>query len=801
MAPQRAEGEEVARRIEAEEHALVEAENTHGVLSWQAGDRRARVRDTGCELLLNHFACAQAHSIESLVWRATCHRPISAMRSAIDAEARRGGSSVRKLSGQLHSFLDHAERYYEHLATRLFAGSTGAQHSPNASVAKCYSYLGDLSRYRQHLRSSSSRDWSQAAERYHASLRFDPSNGSPRNQLAVLATQTEDDLSATFFYCAALASENPFSTARENVPMLMKRARHRYGKMSKRCSLHRNSGNKPSVVLASNNSNKKAPLDESLATVMRQSFVEVMRCVLEGRPRRSSEEAFSLLHASLSELGCNMCAPILAQDPLAQGATAALEMVATAVFGVELAAELVEEEHQNGSDKSNNRIVEAREMAVEALHVTAKRAAALARTLLADGRTSEAHLALPCVVVFLEYQEAFDYCVNPLPKRNGKANKRKRTDSECSAWPDIASALSEVSKACKSSRTSSLAHVTSTKRAANRNYWPALPEDTLLAGCKKLSHAHSRVYLDSKPPENETVESARLQRLLALGETAATNPARAPLAVDASTGNFTVASGMPSILVNGRTMHEQYEFEQQVKQDKQVENGFVNGDVYEHDEPNADDALNAAAGVAQFVDDDEDDEEIVWSPAERQSAQSYPYPQQPHINPYCEQYMQEMHPAHPPLQVSQYQPMYNQNWPQPQSQSPKLQYEQQKQQQQQQQVWEMYYAQNQQPPQQFFQPPMMPQEIPTSTGEPAMTPNPWEQKHHYMQQQQQQQQQQQHQHLMAQASDHNNQVLLHQLQQAAAPDGNALFGTNEQPQQQYNQVSRSDFSSCTGEPL
>jgi hypothetical protein len=65
----------------------------------------------------------------------------------------------------------------------------------------------------------------------------------------VLATQTEDDLSATFFYCAALASENPFSTARENVPMLMKRARHRYGKMSKRCSLHRNSGNKPSVCL------------------------------------------------------------------------------------------------------------------------------------------------------------------------------------------------------------------------------------------------------------------------------------------------------------------------------------------------------------------------------------------------------------------------------------------------------------------------------------------------------------------------------------------------------------------------
>lgn len=764
--------EEQVRGLEAEVGALEEAEKTHGVLSWHAGSRRARVRDAGCALLLNHFSTAQAHSVESLVWRFTCHKPIAALRAQLEQEARKG-ASVRKLAAQLHTFLDTAERYYEHLATRLKAGAPGTRSSTHQSVAKCYACLGDLARYRQHLRNAASRDWAQAAEHYHTALLYQPSNGAPRNQLAVLATQSDDDLSALFFYYSSALSEAPFPYAHENTKVMLGRAKHRFNKVAKQCTTKRNGSSKGTgaAVSFTNGNSKKASFDELLATLMRQSFVEVQRCVFEGKQRKQAEEAFGLLQASLSELGCNMCSPMLAQDPLAHGATAALQMVTGAIFGVELAGELGDEDHCTA---------EAREIALETLHITTKRVAALARTLLGDSRTNEVELLLPALLVFLEYQESCGYRVNPLPRKNGKSSKRKKADSERSAWPDVAAVLTELAKTEARHTGGALSSFVSkginehSRSTTVGQYWPCLPEDRLLAGCKPFSHAHARVDLEHTAGGDEStrgIETSRRQRILARGRDAAQALSGAPLAMDNKTGLFTVASGMPSKLVNGRTAREQQDFEQEVAGGARAKESdtnsvsymqgseYANGDRGSHEQ----DAFSTAAGVSQVVDEEEDEEEIVWSPSLRQVSRSEPEPtdfpalQQVYLGQHQHHHQQQQQQGEPPACSASAQ------------RSPPQQMEQQP----------MWYMHGMAPPQ-YQQQIGFGYNTEQPFGPFSGAALPHAQNHiqaaQFMMPQQggylDSQQNQQH-------------LLFHQLQQAAAPDGNALFSGANQASQQH----------------
>ena len=66
------------------------------------------------------------------------------------------------------------------------------------SCHRCLVYLGDVARYRELHRDGGGegKDWGGAARYYHLALRLLPAQGAPHNQLAVLATYTEDDLEA-----------------------------------------------------------------------------------------------------------------------------------------------------------------------------------------------------------------------------------------------------------------------------------------------------------------------------------------------------------------------------------------------------------------------------------------------------------------------------------------------------------------------------------------------------------------------------------------------------------------------------
>ncbi len=61
----------------------------------------------------------------------------------------------------------------------------------------------------------------KAGDYYRQSLQLIPDSGNPHNQLAVLATYTDDDFEAIYHYFRSLAVSNPFVTAKDNLVVLV----------------------------------------------------------------------------------------------------------------------------------------------------------------------------------------------------------------------------------------------------------------------------------------------------------------------------------------------------------------------------------------------------------------------------------------------------------------------------------------------------------------------------------------------------------------------------------------------------
>ncbi len=65
------------------------------------------------------------------------------------------------------------------------------------------------------------KNWMKAGDYYRQSLQLIPDSGNPHNQLAVLATYTDDDFEAIYHYFRSLAVSNPFVTAKDNLVVLV----------------------------------------------------------------------------------------------------------------------------------------------------------------------------------------------------------------------------------------------------------------------------------------------------------------------------------------------------------------------------------------------------------------------------------------------------------------------------------------------------------------------------------------------------------------------------------------------------
>ncbi len=88
---------------------------------------------------------------------------------------------------------------------------------------RCLIFLGDLERYYQ-LVGEGRRNWLKAERYYRQALQLLPENGNPHNQLAVVATYTNNNLSAVHRYFRSLAVRGqPFTTALQNLKLIFEK--------------------------------------------------------------------------------------------------------------------------------------------------------------------------------------------------------------------------------------------------------------------------------------------------------------------------------------------------------------------------------------------------------------------------------------------------------------------------------------------------------------------------------------------------------------------------------------------------
>lgn len=102
------------------------------------------------------------------------------------------------------------------------ASSTLA-HSIFVSCHQTLVRLGDLSRWRETQSVTKDRNWGPAIGYYNLARLIHPTSGASHNQLAVIARVDGNHLSATYHLYRALAAEEPYSTARGNLEIELKK--------------------------------------------------------------------------------------------------------------------------------------------------------------------------------------------------------------------------------------------------------------------------------------------------------------------------------------------------------------------------------------------------------------------------------------------------------------------------------------------------------------------------------------------------------------------------------------------------
>ncbi|KAI9144033.1 hypothetical protein BKA69DRAFT_902204 [Paraphysoderma sedebokerense] len=85
-------------------------------------------------------------------------------------------------------------------------------------------YLGDLARYREQLNDKPVKTYAVAKSYYKEALTIAPEHGNPHNQLAVVATYLQDELSAVYHYYRSLIVRQPFLTAKDNLGLLFQQS-------------------------------------------------------------------------------------------------------------------------------------------------------------------------------------------------------------------------------------------------------------------------------------------------------------------------------------------------------------------------------------------------------------------------------------------------------------------------------------------------------------------------------------------------------------------------------------------------
>jgi len=221
---------------------------------------RSSIREGYEQVMLHCPETAVLHDVDHQLWKTCFYGPVEHYRSLMRRSAkvvqryndeREGeGRSARKASAvaarkelkatqiEFKTCIAEASTFYQGLIRRLEsahgkamiaalsgtssidAGSDEAVQSLRSrlvTVSRCWTFLGDLARYKELHSDMGSKDWSTARAFYEKAVTALPSScGNPHNQLAVTATYQDSEVVALYHYARALSgmTHQPFSPVR-----------------------------------------------------------------------------------------------------------------------------------------------------------------------------------------------------------------------------------------------------------------------------------------------------------------------------------------------------------------------------------------------------------------------------------------------------------------------------------------------------------------------------------------------------------------------------------------------------------
>lgn len=119
-------------------------------------------------------------------------------------------------------------------------------HAAHQLCHRAFIHLGDIARYHKDLRSRSKLNWWAAAQLYYQrAVWIAPDEGDAYNQLAVLSSYKSDVFGALYYYVRAVACKHPDEKARNNVKSLLPSSA---GKTSSAASSSSSPSSKPRQV-------------------------------------------------------------------------------------------------------------------------------------------------------------------------------------------------------------------------------------------------------------------------------------------------------------------------------------------------------------------------------------------------------------------------------------------------------------------------------------------------------------------------------------------------------------------------
>ncbi|KAK1323987.1 Protein SMG7 [Acorus calamus] len=213
-----------------------------------------QMRENYETIILEDHDFSELHEVEYALWQLHYKR-IEEFRAHINNSPSpaglvmsQGGRSparperVRKIRSIFKGFLSEATGFYHGLILKIRARyglppgflsdgvegqivmgkdekKSGEMKKGLMSCHRCMIYLGDLARYKGLYGEgdSVSCEYAAASSYYIQASCMWPSSGNPHHQLAILASYSGDDLVAIYRYFRSLATETPFSTARDNL--------------------------------------------------------------------------------------------------------------------------------------------------------------------------------------------------------------------------------------------------------------------------------------------------------------------------------------------------------------------------------------------------------------------------------------------------------------------------------------------------------------------------------------------------------------------------------------------------------